>query len=69
MYVARVFCPDPECAEQAVVEAGDMMELVAALCDCGCGYEIRGLPDWVDDPPAAPVPLPRRSGPPLDIAA
>ena len=70
MYVARVLCSDPECAEQAVLEADDVMELVAALCECGCAYEIRGLPDWCDDPaPAEPVPFPRRPSRSLGLAA
>lgn len=50
MYIARMFCSDPECEFTLVLEAGDVMEIAAALCECGCTLDVQGLPDWVEDP-------------------
>jgi hypothetical protein len=70
MYVARMICSDPGCAERAVVEADEVLELVSLLCECGCTMEIVGLPDHVDDVLPDPVALhPRPAFDGLDLAA
>ena len=62
MYVARLICSDQECAERIVVEADDVMELVSLACDCGCTFEVLGLPDWVEDEHATIVEFRPRAG-------
>ena len=63
MYVARLICSDEACAERVVVEADDVMELVSLACECGCTFEVLGLPDWIDDDSAVIVEFrPRRAG-------
>jgi hypothetical protein len=71
MYVARVICSDPECAERTVAEAEDVLDLVWLMCECGCSMQLVGLPDFVDER-ATPAPLllrPRRPLDGLDLAA
>ena len=62
MYVARLICSDQECAERIVLEADDVMELVSLACDCGCTFEVVGLPDWVEDETATIVEFRPRLG-------
>jgi hypothetical protein len=66
MYVARLICSDQACAEEVVAEARTLEELETLACDCGCGLEVIGWPDRVDD--LVVVRLGRRS-PPADLAA
>ena len=49
MYVARLTCSDQECAESIVAEAETLAELETLACECGCGFAVIGLPDWVQD--------------------
>lgn len=49
MFVARLICSAPDCAEEAVAEAVTLDELERMLCDCGCGFEVIGWPDSVDE--------------------
>lgn len=74
MYIARLICTDPACAETLTVEAASLRELETMACECGCGLEILGWPDHVDERPLATVLefRPRRSRPrhgPLPDAA
>jgi len=49
MFVARLICSAPECAEEAVAEAATLEELERMLCDCGCGFEVIAWPDSTGD--------------------
>lgn len=59
MFVARLQCSDPACAETSVAEATTIAELETLSCECGCGLAVLAWPDWVEDEPvlAAVVPL------------
>jgi hypothetical protein len=50
MFVARLICSDAGCAAELTADADGAAELGTLLCDCGCGLEIVGWPDWVDEP-------------------
>jgi hypothetical protein len=71
MYIARLICSDEACAERIVTEADTLEELDAMACECGCTYQVLGVPDWVDVSTVV-VPLRRRrphDRPPLPEAA
>ena len=72
MYIARVICSDEECADWLVVEAETLDELEALACECGCTYQVLGVPDFVEETSVV-VPLHRRRArikpPPLPHAA
>lgn len=75
MYIARLICSDETCAERAVSEAETLEELEALACECGCTYQVLGVPDFVEET-AVVVPLhrrrrgtARRTPPPLPHAA
>jgi hypothetical protein len=55
MYLARLICSDGDCAERIVAEADDVLDLVSMACECGCTFEVLGLPDWIDDGEAATI--------------
>lgn len=48
MFLARLICPDPDCAAELETEGATIEELEAYLCECGCVMEIVGWPDWID---------------------
>jgi hypothetical protein len=50
MYVARLVCSDPECAEEVATEAATMRELETLACGCGCALELIGWPDVAAEP-------------------
>ncbi len=47
VFVARLICSDPACAEDVVAEAATLRELEALACECGCALEVVGWPDAV----------------------
>ena len=47
VFVARLICSDPACAEELASEAAPLRELEVLACDCGCALEIIGWPDVV----------------------
>lgn len=49
MFVARLLCSDPVCAEDIAAEAPTLAELETLACECGCGVEVIGWPDWVPE--------------------
>lgn len=49
VYSARLICSEEACGEAALAEAETLEELDALACDCGCGLEIIGWPDHVED--------------------
>ncbi len=49
MFVARLLCSDPVCAEAISAEARTVRELEALACECGCGLEVIGFPDAVEE--------------------
>lgn len=73
MYIARLICSDESCAERLVAEAETLEELGAMACECGCTYQVLGIPDFVEES-AVVIPLHRhrrraRPGPPVPEAA
>jgi hypothetical protein len=50
VFLARLICPDADCAEEVTAEAARAPELERLICDCGCALEVLGWPDWVDEP-------------------
>lgn len=67
MWIARIRCSDPDCADESLVEVAELAQLEALVCGCDCVAEVVGLPDWVGDAGVV-VALPRR-GDRLDAAA
>jgi hypothetical protein len=57
MYLARLACSDPECAEEVVLEAATLEELETLICDCGCALAVVGWPDVAAEPLAEVVML------------
>jgi hypothetical protein len=51
MFVARLICSDPTCAEPVEAVALTLEELEALACDCGCALQMLGWPDVLE--PAA----------------
>ena len=49
MFVARLICSDPDCADDLTAEVATIAELEALACDCGCAFEVIGWPDWSDE--------------------
>ena len=49
MFIARLICSDPGCAEEREAEAPTLEELERLLCDCGCTLEVIAWPDRVDE--------------------
>jgi hypothetical protein len=47
--VARLLCSDPACAEEIAAEARTLRELEVLACECGCGLEVIGFPDRVEE--------------------
>jgi hypothetical protein len=48
--VARLLCSDADCAEDFEARAATLGELEALACACGCGLQILGWPDELDEP-------------------
>jgi hypothetical protein len=55
MYLARLVCSDPECAEEVSAETATLRELETLVCDCGCALEVVGWPDVAAEPLARVV--------------
>ena len=55
MYVARLVCSDPHCAEEVAAETATLRELEPLVCDCGCALEAVGWPDVAAEPLARVV--------------
>jgi hypothetical protein len=36
MWIVKVVCSDPECAEEQEVIVAELDEVDATVCDCGC---------------------------------
>lgn len=72
VYIARLICSDEACAERLVHEADTLDELEALACECGCTFQVLGVPDWVEETSVV-VPLRRawrhRTPPTLPRAA
>jgi hypothetical protein len=49
MFVARLICSDTVCAETFEARAATLTELTTFACDCGCGLELLGWADVVED--------------------
>jgi hypothetical protein len=49
VYIARLICSDEACAERLVEEAQTLEELEAMACDCGCTFQVLGVPDFVEE--------------------
>ncbi len=47
VFVARLICSDPACAEEVAGEAATLRELEVLACECGCALEVIGWPDTV----------------------
>jgi len=60
MFVARLICSGPDCADEEHLEAPTLAELEALACDCGCALLIVGWPDWVEPRADLVVSLPPR---------
>jgi hypothetical protein len=69
VFLARLICSDPGCAEELSAEAATLAELETLACECGCALELIAWPDWADGPLAEVVPLRRRSDGGLTEAA
>jgi hypothetical protein len=65
MYVARLICSDPECAEEVSSEAGTLRELETLVCECGCALELIGWPDVAAAPLAEVIIMRARAASPL----
>jgi hypothetical protein len=61
MFVARLVCSDPGCAEEISADAATLAELETLACECGCALAVVGWPDWVEAPLAEVVALRRRA--------
>ena len=61
MYFARLICSDEDCAERVLAEAETVEQLDALACECGCAYQVLGVPDFVEEARAVVIPLRRRS--------
>ncbi len=48
VFVARLVCSDPGCAEELSAEAASLRELEVLACECGCALDVLGGPDTVD---------------------
>ena len=48
VFVARLICSDPGCAEVLSSEAATLRELEVLACECGCALEVIGWPDAVE---------------------
>ena len=55
MYLARLICSDPECAEEVAAETATLRELETLVCDCGCALAVIGWPDVAAEPLARVV--------------
>jgi uncharacterized protein (UPF0210 family) len=56
VFVARLICSDPACAEAVeAVEAVALTleELETLACDCGCALQMLGWPDVLEPEPLA----------------
>jgi len=49
VFVARLLCSDPACPDEVSAEARTLRELEALACECGCGLEVIGFPDEVEE--------------------
>lgn len=66
MFIARLQCSDPACAEESVAEAATLAELETLSCErCGCGLAVLAWPDFVEDEERAEV-IPLRARRPTD---
>jgi hypothetical protein len=45
VYIARLICSDPDCAEEVSAETATLDELESLVCDCGCALVVIGWPD------------------------
>ena len=61
MYIARLICSDEACAERVLAEVETLEELDVLACECGCVYQVLGVPDIVEEATAVVIPLRRRS--------
>ncbi len=50
MFVARLLCSDPACAEPFEAHARTLAELATLACDCGCGLEVLAISLGPEDP-------------------
>lgn len=56
MFIARLQCSDPACAEESVAEAATLAELETLSCErCGAGLAVLAWPDFVEDEQRAEV--------------
>lgn len=46
MFVARLVCSDPVCADAIAANAESLAELETLACECGCAFAVVGWPDW-----------------------
>lgn len=46
MFLATLICSDESCAEQVELAVGHLVELDAAMCDCGCTLVLLALDEW-----------------------
>lgn len=49
VYIARMICSDEDCAHRIVAEAETLEELEWMACDCGCDFQVLGVPDHVQE--------------------
>ncbi len=40
LFLARLLCSDPDCAERIEEHVADLAELDRLACECGCTYEL-----------------------------
>jgi len=71
VYIARLICSDEACAERAItqIEVATLEELEALACDCGCCYQVLGIPDHAEQPAVVIELRPRAGRGSLDEAA
>jgi len=48
MWIARMTCSDPDCPDELEAQAGDLRELEALACACGCAMAVIAWPDRAD---------------------
>jgi hypothetical protein len=53
VFVVRLICSDPACAEAFEARAATLGDLEALACACGCGLQVLGWPDAADGPAGA----------------
>lgn len=57
MWFARLHCSEDGCPTEVEVVADTLAELEALSCECGCGLQVIGFADAIDEETALAVML------------